>query len=105
MSWKMNHHSVTIEGDPVRLVFTCDAPDTADCRNYPDSESWSDDDGQERIPHDKCWLWDWFDNDTVEPSAEYLRDEDDYYKSGMSGPITASFNGDYVEWAFQGDPR
>lgn len=107
-------HYVTITGteDRPEIKFVCHGDSTAQCHQYPGDdctcETWTDDGGgadqygHKFIPHDECWMKDWFDNDGTDPSAEDpITLADCGYRPGMSGPIkTESYVPDYVEWWF-----
>ena len=118
-----NLHTVTIHGDTVneddwtsyenvRIEFTCSGDETSECHQYPDCgcETWDADHEAIRgpdhaaIPHERCWMQDWFDNEAAEPNAERIEMpfvEDLELKPGMSGPIRASFELDYIAWQFE----
>lgn len=99
-------HTVTITGDEDRpgIEFTCHGDRDAECHSYPDCkcETWIRGDHEhEFVPHDECWMKSYFDNADeggVAPPPEGLVDDD--IKVGASGPITAHFNGEYIEWEF-----
>lgn len=95
-------HSVRITGTdeaPV-LTFICHGDQDAPCRNYPacTCESWDDDHVHPKVPQERCWMADWFDNDGIDPQVECLADHE--YRPGMGGPIEAWFREDYIEWEF-----
>lgn len=96
-------HTVTIGGtdDEPRIEFTCHGDRDSECHSYPDCkcESWDRDDHPHPfVPHDKCWMQDWFDNDGTDPIAETLVDCE--YFVGMAGPVRTIFCNDYIEWHF-----
>lgn len=108
----VNLHTVTVTvrddfGEPAADVrFVCAGTRESDCHIYPDSEEWSDNDGQERAPHDECWLQGWLDNDMY----EYVGDDriSDWEGSKgvppitRTGHITAEYEWDgYVTWKFE----
>lgn len=98
-------HTVTITGteDRPRIEFRCAGDRTAECHRYPDCdcESWEwdeDDHPHPYVEHKHCWMQGWFDNDGTDPSSDTLAECD--MAVGMSGPIKASFQDEYVEWEF-----
>lgn len=103
-------HTVEITGGPDdpatwRIKFTCHGDSTAPCHLHPDCdcEAWDEDHEEEYghpfVPHEKCWMQGWFDNDGIDPSTDTLEDCD--YRPGMSGPVTTSPSvPDYIEWWF-----
>lgn len=98
MSTEVHHVVINADG---QIRFDCTATRDAECHQYPDCtcESWDRNDHQHPfVPHDRCWMQDWFDNDGINPSSDVLDDCD--YTPGMSGPITTAFCQDYVEWEF-----
>ncbi len=121
----MSLHTVTIHGDTitedgdtyyenVRIEFVCAGDETSPCHQYPDCgcEYWDDDHETDRgpehapVPHEKCWMQDWFDNDAAEPNSERIEMPfvgDEVLKPGMSGPITTSSELDYVVWKFENE--
>ncbi|OZC55124.1 hypothetical protein CH289_07805 [Rhodococcus sp. RS1C4] len=102
-------HTVRITEDG--LEFTCHCDRNADCHRYPDCEceSWDADHeseyGHPPAPHDECWMQAWFDNDCVCPNLDCIDDHKGEAEIGMSGPITAAFCEDYVEWEFTDSAR
>lgn len=111
-----NLHTVTVEvregayGENEAVVsFTCSGTRDSDCHVYPDSEEWEDGDGQERVPHDECWLQGWIDNDMY----DYVGDDRVLDWEGSQGvppiartaPITAEYEyGGYMTWKFEETP-
>jgi hypothetical protein len=101
-------HTVEITGtsDSPQIKFTCHGDRDAVCHQYPDCdcEFWNHDHAEEyghpSVPHDRCWMQDWFDNDNTGPYSETLIDCD--YVPGMAGPVEASFQEEYVTWEFIG---
>lgn len=99
-------HTVEITGtvDDPRIKFTCHGDNTAPCHLYPacDCEFWDSDHEEEYghpdIPHDECWMQGWFNEDNADPNSETLIDCD--YMPGMSGPVKAWFQEEYVAWEF-----
>lgn len=100
-------HTVTIthrDGETLpRIEFRCAGDRTAECHRYPDCgcESWGSDEDEHPHPfveHGECWMQGWFDNDGIDPSTDLLAECD--ITPGMSGPIKAWFEGEYVEWEF-----
>ncbi|MFC4373349.1 hypothetical protein ACFO5K_04470 [Nocardia halotolerans] len=103
-------HTVEITGNPDdaatwQIKFTCHGDRDAECHQYPDCdcERWDSDHEEEQghplVPHDQCWMKNWFDNDCTDPYSETLIECD--YTVGMSGPIKARFEeDDYVAWEF-----
>lgn len=110
----MNTHTVTVTGrqgdddtwEEPEVTFICTEAPGVGCRLYPDCdcESWDDSHDHPRVPQNECWMQGWFEND----GHSYIgKDADDMggengLPEGMnrSGPITAAFQGDYVEWEF-----
>lgn len=95
--------------DEVRFV--CTAPEDAECRTYPecDCESWhwnedrtADEDGHPRVTGQECWLQGWFDAE----QGVYTGEDGDDMRDDMvpaidrSGPITATFLDEWIEWDF-----
>lgn len=105
----MSLHHVEIKGtdDDPEIVFTCSGTRESDCHNYPacDCEVWDDEHQHPKVQHDECWMQNWFDNDATDPSTETLDLAE--YTVGQSGPVTCSFEYDFVRWEFivGGDPR
>jgi hypothetical protein len=98
-------HTVAITGDEDRphIAFTCHGDLNSKCHNYPACKCETWDEGHEHPPvqHDECWMKGFFDNADdggVDPMPEYL--EESNILIGASGPITAYFNGEYIEWDF-----
>lgn len=60
-------HTVTVTLDKRSesrdVKFTCSGDRSSECHIYPDADEWEEGDGQERTPHEECWLQGWFDND------------------------------------------
>lgn len=93
-----------------RVVFTCSAPEDADCRTYPtcDCETWRwsddrmfDEAGHRRVRGQPCWITDWFETDGAVYAGDDLDDlrRDDCVPAvARSGPISMTFDGDGVEW-------
>ncbi|MEV0357157.1 hypothetical protein AB0H71_13955 [Nocardia sp. NPDC050697] len=99
-------HWVAITGteDNPRIEFTCRGGRDAKCHQYPDCkcETWDAEHEHPFVPHDECWMQDWFDNEGIDPMAEFLYDiEWPGYRVGFSGPITTQSRvPDYIEWRF-----
>ncbi|RRQ26373.1 hypothetical protein DK926_18755 [Rhodococcus sp. Eu-32] len=97
-----HHVRITESG----IEFFCTGDRISRCHQYPDCdcEAWDNDHeaeyGHPFVAHDECWMQAWFDNDCVCPSHDCLDEHEGEYKPGMWGPVTASFNEDYVEWEF-----
>lgn len=99
-------HTVEITGstDSPKIEFTCHGDRAAECHSYPDCkcETWHRHDPcHPFVAHDKCWMQPFFDNaawGAIDPLPETFADCD--ITPGMSGPITTSFNGEYIEWDF-----
>ena len=107
-------HTVTITGTPDEpaIEFRCHGDRDSECHRFPDAcacETWfpNDDDdskdaeGHPRVVHDHCWMrghFDHADEGGVDPMPECLAESD--IKIGDSGPITAYFNGEFIEWEF-----
>lgn len=99
-----NLHLVDYDANTQEAVFSCAGDRSSECHNYPDdAESWMDEDREAFVPHDKCWMFDWFDNHAVEYTGDDVVEADDSYGNGVpatsrTGLITAGFSGDYIEW-------
>lgn len=99
-------HTVTVTGeeDGPRIQFTCHGDRDSECHIFPDCgcETWIRGEHEHpSVPHGLCWMQDWFDNDSIDPSAQDPTALADCgYRPGMSGPITTHFNGEYIEWEF-----
>ncbi|WP_280439008.1 hypothetical protein [Nocardia cyriacigeorgica] len=99
-------HTVEIIGttDAPQIKFTCHGDRDAPCHRYPacDCEFWNHDHEEEYghpdVAHDECWMQPWFDDDNADPNSETLIDCD--YVPGMSGPVRACFQEEYVAWEF-----
>ncbi|MFI6215673.1 hypothetical protein ACIBCD_27085 [Nocardia brasiliensis] len=108
MSEHLHFVAITGEADRPKIEFTCRGDRTAECHSYPDCEcaSWDTDHeeqyGHPAVAHDQCWMQEWFQNEDTHPYWETLPDFD--YRPGMSGPVTASFDSECVEWEFVADP-
>lgn len=103
-------HTVTITTDEHGTygLFHCDQPDDAECHVYPDSEYWSEDDGQHRYPHDECWLQPWFDNEMADYTGDDGLPEPGWAgvpRVNRTGEIEHVFCMEYVEWKFKGEDR
>lgn len=88
------------------LKFECRGNRTAECHQYPEScgcESFPC--GHPYISHEQCWMQDWFDSNCVSYAGE---DNDDMQEGCLprdvtrSGPITTSWEDEYVEWEWAG---
>jgi hypothetical protein len=90
------------------VKFECRGNDTHKCHIYPDCacESWEE--GHERehpyTHHQTCWMQGWFDAGAHCYDGEDMDDLNGDYNlpAGMnrSGPITALFCEEYIEWEF-----
>ncbi|MFJ4026047.1 hypothetical protein ACIPWF_00675 [Paenarthrobacter sp. NPDC089989] len=88
--------------DAPALKFECRGDSTSECHQYPNNcgcESWPC--GHPYVSHAKCWMQDWFDGD----SASYEGEDGDYMTPGglpkdvtRAGPITTSWEEEYVAW-------
>lgn len=96
------------------VTFECRADAGAECRVYPacSCDSWDVEhgedhgDGHEPVPHKHCWLQGWFDSPCHVYDGEEYDDMGDYgLPPGFdrSGPITATYSEDSVEWHFTED--
>ena len=105
-------HWAKITGDPrnPQIEFTCHGDRSAECHSYPDCDCESymlgaefDNQGHPFVPHDECWMQSWFRTESLDPPPDELADND--LLPGMSGPIKAWGNDEYLEWEFIGTPR
>ena len=101
MSQNLHTVTVTIDdpGYDARVEFHCAGDETAPCHQYPDCdcESWDDDHEHPKVPHEKCWMFDWFDNDAIDYQGDD-GDDDGTPTIARSGPINAWFADYYVAW-------
>jgi len=115
-------HSVTVtttlddEGTPdecrsvEQVKFTCTAETDAECRTYPDgcgceSFEWNkagthDTEGHLRTSGNRCWMQDWFENE----SAVYIGDDEDDMRDdrvpaiNRTGLIIVTYSDEWIEW-------
>ena len=88
------------------VKFECRGNQDSECHQYPDCdcEYWDDNHEHPRVKHDECWMQGWFDSGTGHV-YEGL-DSDDRDDNGVprdmarSGPITPTFEMEYVSWVF-----
>jgi hypothetical protein len=93
-------HYVTFKKRAHELTFECRGDLTSPCHQYPDDvEAWHEPD-ETFVPHERCWLQDWFDNDSATYTGTVREEygDNDYPPVSASGPIVATFHSDHVEW-------
>ena len=85
------------------VTFTCTAPDTAECRNYPNEvEFWYEDDPRS-VPQPECWAESWFREDLFTyagPDARGFSGADGLPNIDRTGPVTITYD-DGLEWAWE----
>lgn len=98
-------HTVDYDANTQEVVFICAGDESAACHNYPDGlESWDLDTDRDLFkPHERCWMFDWFDNHAVEYTGDGGIQADDSYgntvpSESRTGLITGGFEGGYIEW-------
>lgn len=96
--------------------FVCVAEATADCHNYPacECDQWdmelhghlpgsTPEPGHENVPHDECWIVPWVEASSLADSYE---DGDGYSDDQFpDGPVTTSWECDYVLWSYADDTQ
>lgn len=106
-------HTVTVEPNTTTEIpavkFTCAGTRESDCHIYPDAEEWHDDDGQERLAHDECWLQGWFDNDCYAYYGEDSLDgggPDGVPNVAAAGAVEVECEpGSHITWWWKGAKR
>ena len=100
-------HAVDFDANSGEVVFTCTGDQTSECHIWPDDlEYWDDTTPRDTfVPHDRCWMFDWFDNHAVEYTGGDGVEADDSYGNTIpsaprSGPIKATFQQDFIEWGW-----
>jgi hypothetical protein len=122
-----NLHSIIVErdsdGEVTSIRFVCSGDQSSPCHNYPDCgcETWSESahftedengvltdepaPGHEATPKPGCWIDPWFNETTTIPlDWEDLYDghTDFTYDPDwlVSGPVSVTFEGDYMTWEY-----
>jgi len=100
-----NLHTVDYDADTQQVTFSCAGDEAADCHIWPDDvEYWDSETPRDTfVPHERCWMFDWFDNHAVEYTGENSIEADDSYgnyipNTSRSGLINTSFRTDFIEW-------
>lgn len=103
----MAKHTVQIGGtkDRPTVEFRCHGDRTARCHNFPDCEceTWElQEHRHPEVPHEHCWMRDWFTSGAVTPQGgEYHDLADAGYVVGMEGEIETEFEDEYIVWWFK----
>lgn len=93
-------HTRDDEGDVERtdITFECRGDRASKCHSYPDCdcESWDEEHDKDhpRVPHDDCWLQDWFDAG-YDFTPYYVGDGRNHEEHNVpegSGPIVFSYD-------------
>lgn len=110
----MSEHRVTVKHDRdgdgevtnTDITFECLGDRTSPCHSYPDCgcDEWSEEHVKEHanVPHDECWLQDWFDDGSCGEECYDHGDHKYHFASDLpeqSGPIKFDWD-ECITWSF-----